>query len=107
MRPAQSWAGHGWSRARLGAIDRHGDRASAADIDAVDPHALAVAHAERLGALREGAVLMRLDERETAAAGFQKLGRAGAGRVPQLGPGQKHEARLVIAGGGDLRIVAA
>src|SRR5215469_1837059 len=82
--------------------DRDCDPAAAADIDAVDPRAAGIAYAERLGAQREGALLSRLDEGEAATARFQELGGAGAVRVLEIRADEKHEARLVIAGGRDL-----
>src|SRR5256885_698369 len=91
----------------LRAIDRHRDRTSAADIDALDPCALGVAQADRIGTLGERAVLPALDEREAAAAGLEELGRVRAIGMLQAGPGEEHEAWLVIAGGGHHRVVAS
>src|SRR5262249_31797362 len=92
----------------FGAVDGDGDRPAAADIDAVEPLPLGVAQAERLGALRERALLARLNEREPAAAAVEEIGSAGAGEgMPHLGAGQGGPARLLVAGGCDLRIVAA
>src|SRR5256712_6681983 len=78
------------------AVDGDREPTTAVDVDALDPAAQRVAQAERLGALHEGALLARFNQRETAVSLAQQLGGAGAVGKPDRGADQKHQARLVV-----------
>ncbi len=93
--------------ARLRAIDGEGDRAPAIEVERVlQPPAQAIAQSDQFGALREGAVLPRLDDGVAALAAAQDFGRGRAVDEPRARSEQEHEARLVEAGGRDDRIAA-
>src|SRR5262249_36410965 len=88
------------SRYLARAVDRDRDLPAVVDVDALDARARRIAQAERLGALREGALLARLDQGEAtiAAAAAQRFRGTGAVGELRVGAHQEHEARLVIAG---------
>ena len=73
----------------------------------VDPRARGIAQPDRLGALREAALLARLDEGEAAFAAAQEFGGAGAVGEAGRGAGEEYEARLVVARRGRERAGAA
>ena len=87
----------------------NGDRqiAPAADIDAFDARQRRIAKPDRVRALGKAARMARLDQREAARALEQEVRRADAVGQERFGSDQKDEARLVIAGGRDQRVIAA
>src|SRR5205085_6169640 len=106
-RPVRAWRCRPRSL-RLRAIDRDRDRAPAIGVeDTLQPPAQAVAQADQVRALAEGALVPALDQREAARAALEHLGGVGAVDETRLRPSEEDETWLMVARGGDQRIGAA
>src|SRR5271169_958364 len=94
------------SRRACGGENRDADRPAGADVEAVDARSAGVLQADRFGTQRKGALLAVLDEGEAAGTAIEEIGGAGSIGQTGLGPGKKHQARLLIAGAGGERTPA-
>src|SRR3974390_325134 len=85
-----------------------GHRAPNADVETIDALHPDVTQAERIGALREAALVARIDQRKMTCARAEKFGGIDAVGEVRTGAAQKHQGRLLIGeGGAHMRLLAA